>query len=223
MSLVDYVPYTSSVIFTFGCQFRCSHCHNPEMIIDSIDSMPLNPNSILMHLESNKKWIDGVVITGGEPTLQSDLPEFIKKIKQKRFLVKLDTNGTNPDVLRKLIDRRLVDYFAMDVKTNFESYPDLVGASVDINKLKKSIQLISESKVDYEFRTTVVPGLVGEKELLGLAKYLEGHKKYVLQNFSNRQKMINEKMKEIMPYSHHELIAFQNLVRPYFQEVQIRE
>ncbi|NBI05528.1 anaerobic ribonucleoside-triphosphate reductase activating protein [Senegalia massiliensis] len=179
-SFIDYPNKISTVLFIKGCNFRCPYCHNSH-ILNSKES--IDETYILTFLENRKKYIEAVTITGGEPTLYNELYTLISKIKNKNFYVKLDTNGTNPDMLNRLVQDNLIDYIAMDIKTSFSEYNKVTNSLVDINKIKKSIKVIKNSNIDYEFRTTVCKELISEYNILDIAKHLNGSQKYILQNF----------------------------------------
>ncbi|MCW4022778.1 MAG: anaerobic ribonucleoside-triphosphate reductase activating protein [Candidatus Bathyarchaeota archaeon] len=187
LSFVDWDGKVSSVLFLPNCNFRCPFCHNVNLVLnpESIETIPFE--YINEQLKNQKGWIDGVCITGGEPTLHSDLPDLIPKIKQMGFLVKLDTNGTNPDTLKELLDKKLLDYVAMDVKAplTVEKYSKAIGVNAKklLEKVKQSISLLMNSDTDYEFRTTVVPTLHDPDDIKQICHSLEGCKKYVLQKF----------------------------------------
>jgi len=182
-SLIDYPGKTSAILFALGCNFRCKYCHNPELVIPEkyADEIPLS--QIYDFLESRRGKLDAVSITGGEPTLHADLPEIIEKIKTMGFLIKLDSNGTSPEVLKNLLDKKLVDYMAMDIKAPLEDYSKIVGHEVSIDKLKKSIALIMNSGISYEFRTTIVKSLTSKDDLRKIAKTIKGAENYYLQKF----------------------------------------
>ncbi|NOR85049.1 anaerobic ribonucleoside-triphosphate reductase activating protein [archaeon] len=194
LTLVDYPDKIAATIFMPGCNFRCDYCHNPELVLKSHKLKTINEKEILDYLDSKKKWIDGVCITGGEPTLQKDLPEFIKKIKKQNILVKLDTNGTNSKMLKSLIDKKLLDYIAMDIKAPIEKYNQVTGVTADTDTIKKSINLIKTSNIDHEFRTTVCPNTFNEKDMHSIGNLIANGKKYTLQGFKP-SKHINESMK----------------------------
>ena len=221
-SLIDYEPYTASVIFLAGCSFNCGYCHNPELVLHFSDVPDIDEKEVLDYLEKKKIWIDGGCITGGEPTMHKDLPEFISKIKKLGLLVKLDTNGSNPKMVKKLLEEKLVDYIAMDIKTVLGRYDEVAGVKVDKKKIEKSIGLIKDSGVKHEFRTTVIPGIVGKKELFLIGKWLRGSKKFVIQNFRNTRPLLNPKMQEIKPYSKEELEDMKEVAKEYFEKVEIR-
>ena len=134
LSLIDYSPYTCSVVFLVGCNFRCGFCHNPELVVGSSSSSEISKKEVIDFLEKRKKWLDGVCITGGEPTLNSDLPDFIRDVKKLNYQVKLDSNGTNPTMLKLLLENKLIDYLAMDIKSSLEEYKNV--ANVEANGIK---------------------------------------------------------------------------------------
>jgi pyruvate formate lyase activating enzyme len=187
VSFVDWDGKVSSVIFLPNCNFRCPFCHNVNLVLnpEKLETIPFE--SIEEQLKKQKGWIDGVCVTGGEPTLHSDLPELCSRLKKMGFLVKLDTNGTNPTMLKELIDRGLVDYVATDVKAPLttEKYSGATGVKAGemLERVKESIELLLDSKMDYEFRTTVVPDLHGVDDIKQICHSLRGCRKYVLQKF----------------------------------------
>lgn len=181
-SLIDFPHKIAAIVFTQGCNFRCGYCHNAELIEFSLKSK-FGYNEFFEFLETRKGKLDGVVITGGEPTLQSSLREFIVKIKSMGFEVKLDTNGSNPEVLGKLIGENLLDYIAMDIKAPFEKYCEISGVEVNIENIKKSVELIMNSGVDYEFRTTVIKSQLSFEDFEKIGEQIKGAKKYYLQKF----------------------------------------
>ena len=221
-SLIDYSPYTVSVIFLGGCNFRCSYCHNPDLVLNFNKIPDIDVNEIFEYLKSKKKWIDGVCITGGEPTLCKDLPLFISKLKEIGMKVKLDTNGTNPYMIKELIGAKLVDYIAMDIKNILEDYEKVAVVDVDKGKIKESISVIRYSSVDYEFRTTVIPGLIGKKEIFLIGKQLEGSKRFVIQNFRSDKGLIDDKLNVIRSYSKENLNEIAKEVKPFFEKVEVR-
>ena len=222
LSLIDFEPHTVATVFVGGCNFRCGYCHNPDLVLHFKKLKTIKEDELLSFLEKRKKWLDGVCITGGEPTLYTDLPFFISKIKNKGFLVKLDTNGYNPNMVKRLIEKKLIDYIAMDVKTSLDNYENVVGVKVDINKIKKSIELIKNSGIDYEFRTTVVPGLITKENIMKIGKLLKGSKRYVLQNFRSNRDMIENRFKNIKPYKKEEIEDMRKSINGFFKEVLIK-
>jgi len=184
LTMLDYPGLLACIIFLGGCNFRCPYCHNPEMIDPNDDTFPeILHEDVLEFLRTRVGKLDGVVISGGEPTLwSSELPDFIREIRDLGFKVKLDTNGTNPELLEKLYKENLLDYIAMDIKASPEHYEEIVKYA-DVAKIQKSIGLIMNSGVDYEFRSTILPALHDEAEVEAMGQMIAGAKKYYLQTF----------------------------------------
>ncbi len=187
VSLSDWDGRVSSVLFLPGCNLRCPFCYNKNLVLNPEEMRTIPETRIEDYLRSNKEWIDGVVITGGEPTLHQDLPSLCRRLKKMRFEVKLDTNGTNPTAARELIERRLVDYVALDVKAPLmtEKYSRASGvpAASYLDRVKETVQLLLEGTIEYEFRTTVVPSLHTIEDVEAICQTITGCRKYVLQNF----------------------------------------
>lgn len=183
VSLIDFPGKISTVVFTQGCNFRCEFCHNPSLVLPEMFDHVINDGDVLSFLESRKGLIDGVVLSGGEPTIQIGLCQFIEKTKKMGFLVKLDTNGTNPDVLRDLYSKNLLDYVAMDIKNVLDKYTTIVGKNVDIREIQQSISIIMNSGIDYEFRTTIVPKFHSIDEIKQIVSLIDGADCFVLQEF----------------------------------------
>lgn len=180
-SMVDYPGKISAVVFTQGCNMNCGYCHN-RCLIGNQSSGLLEINDIYSFLEKRKGFLDAVVISGGEPTLQNDLADFIGHVRAMDYLVKLDTNGTNPDLLKMLVDNRLLDYVAMDVKAPLCKYRQVCCSPVNTANLEKSIGILREGSVEYEFRTTFTPEL-DQRDILDIATSITGARKYVLQQY----------------------------------------
>lgn len=216
-SFLDWDGKVSSVVFLPGCNFNCPFCSNWLLVHDS-DSLPrVKLDKIEHFLAERKDFIDGVVITGGEPTIHPWLPELMKHFKDLGLLVKLDTNGTNPEMLKQLVTRdpRLVDYIAMDIKAPLnEKYDIACGVKVDLNKIKESIKLIMNSGIDYEFRTTVIPNLLGKAEIEEIARTIAGAKKYVLQQFVPAHSLIKE-MQALDPHPAETLRSFVEIAKKH--------
>jgi pyruvate formate lyase activating enzyme len=184
-SLVDWDGKIVCVVFLPGCNFRCGFCQNIGLIDHPEKYKQIPESRIFEYLDSHKDFIDGVCITGGEPTIHREkgLTQFIKGIKKRGFLVKLDTNGSDPAYIKDLVHKKLVDYIAMDIKAPIESYGRTANVKVDIDKIKESIDFLRSGEVDSEFRTTIVPTLFGIEEVEDAAKLIAGAKKYALQQF----------------------------------------
>jgi pyruvate formate lyase activating enzyme len=187
VSFVDWDSKVSSVIFLPKCNFRCPFCHNTNLVLrpETLDNVPFE--FLESQFEQNRGWVDGICITGGEPTLHADLPELCHRLKEKKFLVKLDTNGTNPVMLKKLLGSKAVDYVAMDIKAplTVEKYSKATGVNMEklLENVKESVKTLMQSDIDYEFRTTVVPTIHNAKDIEQICLSLVGCKKYVLQKF----------------------------------------
>ena len=195
-SMIDYPGKTCAIVFTVGCNFKCPYCHNPELQ-DGKGCNIIDQNDILEFLKKRVGKLDAVTITGGEPTLHSDLLDFLKAIKELGFFIKLDSNGTNPDFLEKILDSGVVDYIAMDIKAPEEKYAEVVGATVDFRKIRKSIDLIMKKAKDYEFRTTTVVSQLSFEDFEKIGQMISGAKRYYLQKFipskTIDQNFLNEK------------------------------
>ncbi|MCK4618110.1 anaerobic ribonucleoside-triphosphate reductase activating protein, partial [Candidatus Aerophobetes bacterium] len=203
-SVIEYPGKIVSVAFVGGCNFRCPFCQNPDLVLNPRSLPSTGEKEVIDYLLSKRKWLDGLGITGGEPMLQKDLPNFLSKIKKEGFLVEIETNGTNPGMLRDLVKKSLIDYLALDIKAPFEweKYSKAAGI-VDENlfgKVKESVKILLSSNIDYELRTTVVPGLVDQEDLISIARGLEGIRKYVLQQFVPKI-TLDKQYEKIKPYS----------------------
>ena len=223
LTLIDYPGHIAATVFTVGCNFRCPFCHNPELV----SSAKYNASNIFEKeffglLESRKGKLEGVCITGGEPTIQPDIIEFIRKIKALGFKVKLDTNGTRPDILRLLYAEKLLDFVAMDIKNTLEKYNATTNSRVDVERIKLSVDLIRNSGIDYEFRTTAVPGLHKEEDFAKIGKWLEGSKKYVLQAFEDKGKILDPALKKKTKGKKLGLGKIAKNMKKYFGKVEIR-
>lgn len=220
-SLIDYPGKTSAILFTLGCNFRCRYCHNPELVIPKKYAPEIPLSEIYTFLKSRRNKLDAVSITGGEPTQHVDLLEMIKKIKKMSFLIKLDSNGTRPEVLKNLIDEKLVDYFAMDIKAPLEDYSKIVGHVVPIDKLKQSIDLIINSGITHEFRTTIVKSLTSKNDLRKIAKTIKGAESYYLQKFIPI-KICDSSLMGETSYSDEELQELSQELKPFVKNCGVR-
>jgi len=204
-SLIDWEGKIVSTLYVPSCNFRCPYCYNCDLILHPENFPDISQREINNYLLERKDFIDGICMSGGEPTLYPDLSAYFKGIKDKGFLIKLDTNGTNPKLLKNLIDFGLVDYIALDIKSSldFKNYFKAAGIKdkMMMERVKDSIELIMNSKIDYEFRTTIVPLLHSEETIIKIARYISGAKKYVLQNFSPLEKTLEPSFQKIKPYS----------------------
>lgn len=223
MTLLDYPDKIAALIFTQGCNFYCGYCHNPEMI-PTVRILPassdLEPESIFEFLKTRVGLLDGVVISGGEPTVHEDLEDFIRKIKELGFLVKLDTNGSNPDALRVLIGHELLDYVAMDIKQTKEGYKDLVKNDCQ-EKIQESIDLIKNSGVEYEFRSTILPYFHSKKDIEAMGKMIAGADRWYLQSF-RPIKTLDKKLQRERAFTREELASLKKIAQKYAHEVELR-
>ena len=189
VSLNDYPGKICATVFTQGCNFRCPYCHNPELVDPGRYGPVIPEEEVLSFLDKRRGKLEAVTVTGGEPTLQQDLEKFLGELKNMGYLVKVDTNGSNPDILSTLIDRQLVDYIAMDIKGPLKKYGQIAALKADVSRIGRSIQLITTSGIGHEFRTTVVRSQLAPEDLVSMAKMIEraGARLYVLQPFVARK------------------------------------
>ena len=218
-SLIDYPKELSAVVFTIGCNFRCPYCHNPELVNNTAEK--IEERDILNFLEKRVGKLTAVSITGGEPTIHGErLIKFIEQVKDKGFKVKLDTNGSNPKLLNKLISLNLIDYIAMDIKAPFEKYEKVIGVKCDIDRIKESINLILKFK-NHEFRTTVVKDLLDESDIEKILKTIKTAKLYVIQNFK-ASKTLNPAFASAVGFSENSLSRLKKTAEKYVKECIVR-
>jgi pyruvate formate lyase activating enzyme len=220
-SFLDWDGKIVTTLFVPGCNFRCPYCQNWELIERPEKFDEIDFERIKKFLLSHKDFIDGICITGGEPTIYKDLPDFIKQIKELGFLVKLDTNGSKPRMIKKLIDEKLVDYVAMDIKASFEKYDITCGVKVDVEDIKRSTDVIMNSKIGYEFRTTVAPSIIDESDIENIATSVKGAKKYVLQQFIPKNAM-DEKLRKVTPYEKEMFEKMMKKAKKYVKNAMMR-
>ncbi len=221
-TLIDYPGKIACSVFTYGCNFRCPFCHNPELVTKKLQKKNiLSEKDFFEFLKKRKKLLDGVVITGGEPCLQKDLVSFCKKIKKQNFLIKLDTNGSFPEVLEALLEEKLLDYVAMDIKSSFDSYSEVSGGFDSFIKILKSIEILKNSKIPYEFRTTVVKGLHNEKEIKKIGRMVEGTEHFSLQNFKSC-KTISKKLNKLNEFSEDEMENFKKILKKFVKKIELK-
>ncbi len=192
-TLLDYPGKVASTIFTGGCNFRCPYCHNGDLVLNHTTMEPYSEEEIFSHLNKRKNTLNGVCITGGEPTLQTELPEFIRKVKSLNLLIKLDTNGTNPAMLSSLLEEGLLDYVAMDIKHCKSKYNDVACMnSLDMQSIEESVDILKNCDIDYEFRTTVTRELHKMEDFEEIGKWIEGSKAYYLQPYKESEQVISK-------------------------------
>ena len=222
LSLIDYPGKLSAIVFLFGCNFRCPYCQNPGLVEEGREEREtISEEKLFAFLGKRKGKLEGVVVTGGEPCLNDDLPEFLKKMKDEGFLAKLDSNGSNPEMLKRVAREGMVDYFAMDVKAPLEKYGQVVKARVDVDKIKESIDFIKNSGVDHEFRTTVVPTLLEESDLLEIGRLIDGADAFYLQQFEPRI-TLDPAFGKITPYPREFLFEMREKMMPFAKKVEVR-
>jgi len=228
LSLVDWDGKVSSVLFLPCCNFRCPFCQNPALVLhpEREETIPLE--RVEDYLKKQRKWIDGVCITGGEPTLHSDLPDLCSKLKEMGFMVKVDTNGTNPTMVEELIQGGLVDYVALDIKAplNAEKYSKAIGINAEklLGKVKETMRILMGFKVDYEFRTTVVPTIHEEKDIEKICRGIKDCEKYVLQKFdvSLGKKTLDPEFSKLKPFTNEEMSMFLAVAQRFLPNVKLR-
>lgn len=236
-SLLDYPGNISAIIFTQGCNFRCHFCYNPLLVGPVLTKEQLQKNTksqeikksnlvsetaLFDFLKSRVNKLDAVVVTGGEPTLHKDLPRFLKEIKDFGFKVKLDTNGTNPTMIKQIIEEKLVDYIAMDIKAPLEKYELAVDAKIDLDKIKESVIIIKESGLLYEFRTTVTPGIIEESDIKKMAKIISQAEKWYLQKFKSDIELVDSKFEGKKAFTDEEMQKMKNIALKYVKKCEIR-
>ena len=220
LTLLDYPGKMACTIFTAGCNLRCPFCHNSRLVINPEKQSEYSEEEIFAFLKKRAGVLDGVAITGGEPLLQNDIEDFIRKVKDLGYSVKLDTNGTFPDKLRSLVEEGLVDYVAMDIKNSPELYSETVGISgYDISKIKESIAFLLENKVDYEFRTTVVREFHSIFGMNNLGEMIKGAKRHFLQGFIDSGDLIGFGMSGVPK---EEMESMKNIMLQYVDSCEIR-
>ncbi|HBG81457.1 TPA: anaerobic ribonucleoside-triphosphate reductase activating protein [candidate division CPR2 bacterium] len=220
-TLIDYPGKIAATIFTYGCNFRCGFCHNPDLVIGKKEDRPIiTEEEILTFLKKRKGILEGVCITGGEPTIHKDLPTFINKIKKIGLNVKLDSNGTNPEMLKELIENNLIDYIAMDIKNSLSEYNLTTNTSVDTGKIKESIKIILSSGLHYEFRTTLLPRLHNKTALDEIGRLLKGAKKYTLQGFRPGI-TISKSFETEKIFSKEDLIELKMVLKKYVKDIEV--
>lgn len=219
LTLLDYPGLTACIIFTRGCNFNCNFCQNSSLIKINKRQGLISEQEVLSYLTKRKSVLDGIVISGGEPTIQKGLIEFIKKVKKIGVKVKLDTNGYNPQVLQYLIDNRLVDYIAMDIKHIFTNYAKIIKKNIGLDKIKQSIELLKKSQIDHEFRTTIIKEYHRSDDLIKIIAFIGKKEKYYLQNFVDSEDV---NCRGLHGFTDEELISLENTLRKYSKNIKIR-
>lgn len=217
LTLLNYPDKVACTIFTSGCNLRCPFCHNSGLVTNNYNEISFD--SIYEYLKKRVGILDGVCITGGEPLIHADIKDYIKKIKDLGYLVKIDTNGCNPKLLKELIDLKLVDYIAMDIKNIYSKYDITSGVKVNIDNIKKSISIIENSGIDYEFRTTIVKEFHSTQDIKEILSYISSNSNYYIQNFKNSNDVFN---RNLSSFSEKELVEIKNKINNkniYFRDL----
>lgn len=219
-TLLDYPKHLAATIFLGNCNFRCPFCHNASLVLDPGCQPVIPEEEVLTYLRKRKNILEGVCITGGEPTLHGDLPDFLEQIKEIGLKIKLDTNGNNPTMLHNLIQRRLLDYAAMDIKNQKDKYPETIGIKdFDIANIEHSISILLSSNIAYEFRTTVVKEFHTDSDFVAIGQWIQGAEAYYLQGFQDSGDLIDS---NLSPYQKKDLERFKSLAAPYVKLIDIR-
>lgn len=218
-SFIDYPDRICAVYFVGGCNFRCPYCHNAPLLEGKGES--IGEDEVFGHLEKRKNMLDGVCVSGGEPTLKPGLETFLEKVKKRGFLVKLDTNGAKPRVLERLLKKNTIDYIAMDIKAPFGKYNMVAGKPVDTEAIKESIALVRNASIEYEFRTTVCRELLNLGDIIEIARLIRGSRRYIIQNFRDRDTVLAGAGK-LTPFNREELSDIRISISGMFKEFKIR-
>jgi len=230
-TLIDYPGKIACCLFLIGCNFRCPFCYNPELVLSQkIKSQPIiSQADFFSFLKERKGFLEGVVILGGEPTIYPDLDKFLRRIKELGYLVKLDTNGSNPEIISSLLIKNLIDYVALDIKAPKEKYQKAIGyqdkklAEEIVNKVEKGLNILKEAEIDFECRTTVVPNLLNEEDIFKIARWISPYcKKYFLQNFINTKPTLNPDFQKLKPYPEEFLLKIREKIALLFKICQVR-
>lgn len=220
-TLLDFPGHVAATVFTGGCNFRCPFCHNAGLVLpDRLEEASITEDEVMSFLKKRAGILDGVAITGGEPLLHTDMPEFLEKIKNLGYKIKLDTNGSNPKLLKEIVNAGLVDRVAMDIKNAPTEYDKTAGCSVDMEKIEESKDFLLTGTCDYEFRTTVVKGIHTKESIVAAAKWISGAKEYYLQQFKDSGNLIAPDAFE--PFDENEMHELADAVRPFVPTVEVR-
>lgn len=222
LTLLDYPGVVACTVFTAGCNFRCPFCHNAMLVLpEQIDNECLTDDEVFGFLKKRRGVLDGVAVTGGEPLLHADMPEFLARVKELGYKIKLDTNGSNPELLSEIVKNKLVDRVAMDIKNAPEEYARTIGLkSFDIAPVERSKEMLLRGDIDYEFRTTVVKGIHTKESLIGAAKWIKGAREYYLQQFKDSGNLILPD--GLSAYDEKQMHALADAVRDYVPTVEVR-
>ena len=224
LTLTDFPGNVACIIFLKGCNFRCPYCQNSELIDHKIDDNYILKEEVFDFLKKRQGFLEGVVVTGGEPTVSKDLPELIKEIRDLGYKIKLDTNGTNPEMLKELFDKKYIDYVAMDIKNVKDKYLETAGLSKKANEkllenIEKSIQILKQSNIDHEFRTTIIKKYHNIEDLENINEMIGKDEKYYLQNFEDSEYVLDHKLQA---FSEDELNEINKIIKKKFPKTSVR-
>ena len=220
LTLLDFPGRIGCTVFTGHCNFRCPFCHNASLVLRASQQPELDPEKVLTHIASRANRLEGVCVTGGEPTLQKDLPEFLRRLKDLGLLVKLDTNGTNPDLLTEVVTTGLVDFVAMDIKAGPDNYGRAAGlADISMDRIFRSAEFLLSGQVDYEFRTTVVEGIHTDTDFRQIGSWLTDARSYYLQQYKDSGDLISPE--GLAAPTREQLTHYCDIVRPFIPSVAI--
>ena len=220
LSLLDYPNKLCAIIWTTGCNLKCPYCYNKELFSKNIKL--IEEEEVIKFLKNRIGKLDALSISGGEPLLQKNIVNFLKKIKELNYEIKIDTNGTFPKELKNIIDKNLIDYISMDIKAPKKKYNVLCGKKVNINNIQKSIDIIFNSSIEYEFKTTIIPNLLDKNDLINIAKWIKGADKFYLQQFKNEVSLLSKEYEMKKPYSIEYLNEIHKEIKQYFKKCLIR-
>ncbi len=221
LSLVDYDGKIAATVFTGNCNFKCGFCHNAQLVTDYANLPTYSEGEIFEYLTKRKGVLEGVCVSGGEPTLNANLPEFLAKLKNLGYSVKLDTNGTNPQMVETLFNNGLVDYFAMDIKNDRDNYAKIIGfEKYDTNKVEKTVEFLMGSGADYEFRTTLIDQYHKKDNILNILEWIKGAKKYCMQKFKDTGSCLSAS--GLSPVPDQTAKEFLDLAQSYVQKAIVR-
>ncbi len=221
-TLIDFPGKVASTLFLPKCNFHCPFCYNRQLVLERGTGVEIPEQEALDFLKDRKGFLDGVCVTGGEPLLHEGLETFLAKVKEFGLLVKLDTNGSRPAFLKELLSKKLLDYVAMDIKAAPKDYDRAAGTRVDLGAIRESVELVKKSGVDYEFRTTVVPSLHSAESLVEIGQWLNGSRRFFLQQFNSDSPLLDKALEKTRSFSGQELESFAQSLKTFFKEVHVR-
>jgi pyruvate formate lyase activating enzyme len=222
-TLVDYPGKVAATVFTLGCNFRCPYCHNPELVLpEMMEEQPIiTEEEILNFLKERQEYLEGLCITGGEPTIQVGLSNFIQKVNKLGISVKLDTNGSFPFILKELIQKKLIDWVSLDIKAPPDKYDIFTKGKVDVKNVDLSIKILKESKINYEFRTTLAPEILSEEDIIAIVDWIKPASRYYLQRFQNN-KTLDKKFENLNSWPEQKTESLIKKIKPFFSECNLR-